>query len=97
MLSKSEGVCIGLLVLAAVSAVGVVHGKYRARLLFNEVQRFQRQLDDFEMEWEQLLLEEHAWADPARVERLARTRLQMVVPDANEIVYLPLSSGSPTH
>lgn len=88
---KLEWVCAVLTILVAVSAVMVVHGKYQSRLLFNEVQRLQMQLDALEVEWEQLLLEEHAWADPARIERLVRTRLQMVVPKADEIVYLPLS------
>lgn len=91
MLRKLEWAFAGLSILVAVSAVMVVHGKYRSRLLFNEVQCLQAQLDAFEVEWEQLLLEEHAWADPARIERLARARLQMVVPKADEIAYLPLS------
>ncbi len=91
MLSKLEWACVGLSILVTVSAVAVVHSKYRSRLLFNEVQRLQAQLDALEVEWEQLLLEEHAFADPARIERLARTRLQMVVPKADEIAYLPLS------
>ncbi|GAB6067066.1 hypothetical protein JCM13664_03840 [Methylothermus subterraneus] len=83
------GVALALLVTA--SAVIVVHGKYRSRLLVNEIQQLQAQLDAFEVEWEQLLLEEHAFADPARIERLARSRLRMGVPQADEIAYLPLS------
>ncbi|MCX8048250.1 MAG: cell division protein FtsL [Methylohalobius sp.] len=90
MLSKAEWVCVGLSILVAGSAVGVVYGKYQSRLLFNEVQRLQAQLDACEVEWEQLLLEEHAWADLTRIERLAQVRLHMAVPKADEIAYLPL-------
>ncbi len=86
---KWEWLCTGLSVLVTASAVMVVHGKYKSRLLFNEVHRLKVQLDAMEVEWEQLLLEEHAFADPARIEHLARTRLQMRVPKADEIIYVP--------
>lgn len=77
-----------LLVLVSASGVAVVYGKYRSRMLFNEMQSLEQELDALEVEWEQLLIEEHAWADPARIERLARTHLDMVVPGADEILYL---------
>ncbi len=80
---------VGILALGvAVSAVAVIYGKYRSRMLFHQAQTLERQLDRLAVEWEQLLIEEHAWADPARIERLARTRLGMVVPRADEIAYL---------
>ncbi len=70
------------------SAVAVIYGKYRSRMLFHRSQILERQLDRLAVEWEQLLIEEHAWADPARIEHLARTRLGMVIPRADEITYL---------
>lgn len=91
MLTKPGWIAAGLAILVAVSAVMVVHGKFRSRLLFNEVQRLKMELDALEVEWKQLLLEEHAFADPARIESLAKSRLQMVVPKTDDIVYLPLS------
>ncbi|BCX88027.1 cell division protein FtsL [Methylomarinovum tepidoasis] len=79
----------GILGLAViVSAIGVVYGKYRSRMLFNEIQRLTRRLDALAVEREQLLLEEHVWADPARIEHLAQQRLDMVAPEADAIVYL---------
>jgi len=84
-----ENVLVGLLAFGvAVSAVAVVYGKYRSRMLFHEARSLEQQLDRLAVEWEQLLIEEHVWADPARIERLARTRLGMVVPKAEEITYL---------
>jgi len=78
----------GLALLVTATALAVVYGKYRDRMLFNEQRRLERVLDALEVEWEQLLIEEHALADPALIERLARLRLDMVVPRTEEIVYL---------
>ncbi len=82
---------VGILALGvAASAVAVIYGKYRSRMLFHRTQTLERRLDRLAVEWEQLLIEEHAWADPARIERLARTRLGMVIPKADEITYLAI-------
>ncbi len=80
----------GLALLVTATALAVVYGKYRHRMLFNEQRRLERVLDALEVEWEQLLIEEHALADPALIERLARLRLDMVVPRTEEIVYLTI-------
>ncbi|HEB77262.1 MAG TPA: cell division protein FtsL [Methylothermaceae bacterium] len=72
----------------AATAVAVIYGKYHSRMLFHQAQSLEQQLDRLAVEWEQLLIEEHAWADPARIEHLARSQLGMVVPRADEITYL---------
>ncbi len=77
--------------LVTTTALAVVYGKYRHRMLVDEQQRLEQTLDAMEVEWEQLLIEEHALADPALIERLARQRLDMVVPSPEEIVYLTVS------
>ena len=88
---KQTVVLAGVLGLAVVaSALGVIYGKYRSRMSFNQIQRLTQRLDALAVEREQLLLEEHAWADPGRIERLARQRLGMVVPEAETVVYLPV-------
>jgi len=85
---KQLGV-IGALFLALVgSSVAMVHSKYTNRLLFNHIQRLQRQSERLDVEWEQLLIEEHALTDHGRVESLARSRLKMKMPAADEITYL---------
>lgn len=87
-MSRDALVAAGLVVLVTGTALGVVYEKYRSRMLFHQSQRLERKLDASEVEWQQLLIEEHALADPALIERLARTRLNMIVPAPETIVYL---------
>lgn len=87
---------IGGLVLAITgSALAIAHGKFNNRMLFNEIQQLQRQLDGLQMEWGQLLIEEHALADPARIEAVARKRLQMQMPNPSEINFIHLPATEP--
>lgn len=77
-----------LLSLVLVSALAVVYTKYRSRMLFAEIQRIEQDLDAYEVEWGQLQLEQKTWAEHSRIERLARTRLGMVLPQRSAIVYI---------
>ncbi len=92
-MNREAVVVAGLLIAVTTTALAVVYGKYRHRMLVNEQQRLERALDALEVEWEQLLIEEHALADPALIERVARRRLDMVVPRTEEIVYLTVSQA----
>lgn len=75
-----------LLLLIALSALGVVYSSYTSRQLFSEVQRQYAQTLHLKEQWGRLLLEQSTWATHARVERLAKTRLSMQVPDPATIV-----------
>jgi cell division protein FtsL len=77
-----------LLLIVVASALGVVYTKYRTRMLFVEVQRLEQELDAYEVEWGQLQLEQNTWAEHSRIERLARSRLEMVLPQRQSIVYI---------
>lgn len=77
-----------LIAVAVVSALGVVYTKYRSRILFAEVQRLEQSLDAYEEEWGQLQLEQNTWAEHSRIERMARTRLGMVLPSREATVYI---------
>ena len=70
------------------SALAVVDLKYRTRLLFSEVQRLQQANDAYEEELAQLQFEQNKWAERERVDKIARDRLGMTLPDADSI--LPL-------
>ncbi len=87
-MSKEVLILMGLVLMVTATALAVVYGKYRSRMLFNEEQHLAHTLDALDVEWQQLLIEEHALADPALIERLARQRLGMVVPKTEAIVYL---------
>lgn len=80
---------IGLLGLCLFfSALSVVYKKHESRQLFTKLQTLQREVESLQEEWSQLLLEQGTWAADARVERLARTQLQMVLPEPNQVVVL---------
>jgi len=79
---------VGLLMLVVLSALGVVYTKYRSRMLFAEIQKLELELDLYEMEWGQLQLEQNTWSEHSRIERLARTRLGMTLPERNAIIYI---------
>lgn len=79
---------LGVIALVIVSALGVVYAKYKTRVLFAEIQRLEKQLDKYEVEWGQLQLELTTRAEHNRIERKARRNLGMVLPDRDAIVYL---------
>jgi len=81
-----------LLVLCAalviVSAMAVVYAKYASRKYFMELQELRDQRDRVEMEWSQLQLEQGTLATHTRIDRLARTKLNMHVPTPDRIVVI---------
>ena len=71
-----------LLALLTVCALGLVTSQHKARKLFGELEREQEQAKQLDVEWGQLQLEQSTWAMHARVEKIARDRLHMRVPEA---------------
>ena len=79
---------LSLLALVMVSALSLVYSKHQSRKLFVEVQQLQKQIDELDIDWGRLQLEQSAWSAHSRIERIARKRLNMKPPAANEIVYI---------
>lgn len=77
-----------LLVLVMASALAVVYAKHRGRELFAQLQQLEAQRDRLNIEWGRLQLEQSAWASHSRVEKLARERLDMMVPDPESVVII---------
>ncbi|HEB99652.1 MAG TPA: cell division protein FtsL [Thiotrichales bacterium] len=78
---------LGLLLLAVLgSAIAVVYAKHRSRTLFIELQELRAERDRLDIEWGQLQLEQSTWANHGRIERLARERLGMSIPEHEDIV-----------
>ena len=69
-----------------ISAVGVVWSVHLTRLGYAELQTLEADRDALESEYERLLLEQGAFADFARVDRVAREELGMYTPGAREVV-----------
>jgi len=82
-------IIIALLVVAVMgSAIGVIYSKHQTRKIFVNLQKIYKQIDDLDIEWGQLQLEQSAWSSHGRIEKIARKKLQMTLPKANEIIYI---------
>lgn len=77
-----------LVMLVAWSALAVVYTKHSARLLFAETQRLEQENEVLQTEWGLLRLEQNTWGEQSRIERIARNRLGMELPERKSIVYL---------
>lgn len=81
---------IGGLLLAAVVATGIgaAQARHHSRGLYNELQRLEADRDRLNVVWGQLQLEQAAWSDPGRVQRIAREWLGMAQPASEDIVLI---------
>lgn len=80
---------VGVLTAAIVlSAIGVVYSKYLSRRDFVVLQELQAEKERLGVEWGRLQLEESTLATDSQVEQRARDRLQMHLPDMNEVVVI---------
>jgi len=71
-----------------VSAVGLVYSKHLTRKLFVELQQLNKEVVGLNTEWGRLQLEQSAWSDHGRIERIARERLDMVIPEADQVAFI---------
>jgi cell division protein FtsL len=82
---------IGLTLLLAVlmmSALAVIYSKNYSRSVFIEIERHERALDQYEVEWEQMRLELSTYAKQSRVETIAKERLKLITPLRENIIYI---------
>lgn len=78
----------GLILALLISALAVIYSKYHSRLIFIEIQKQERALDQYEVEWGQLQLELTTLAEQNRVEQVAREQLKLVMPLRERIIYI---------
>jgi cell division protein FtsL len=83
---------LGFYLLVVTSASGLVYSKHLQRRHFVELQALQEMGSQLQTEWEQLLLEESAWSNQARIEQIANTELGMHLVDHSDVVMLELKS-----
>ena len=81
-----------LLIVASVvlllSSLAVVYSKYYSRLIFIEIQKQERALDQYEVEWGQMHLELTMLGEQNRLELVAREQLKLVMPLREKIIYI---------
>jgi cell division protein FtsL len=71
------------------SAAGAIYAKYRARMLFVQLEHLTDARDALNDDWGRLQLEQGTWSSYALVERAASERLHMSTPDPRSIEILP--------
>ncbi len=69
-----------------VSALGVIYSTHTTRQSFYELQSLEKQSNELQVEWGQLLLEKSTQAAQVRIERVAQKELGMVAPSLNAVV-----------
>lgn len=77
-----------LFVAVLLTAIGIVYSKHQTRKLFVELQQLEQQVVSLNTEWGKLQLEQAAWAEHGRVERVAMQKLGMVMPGPEEVVFI---------
>ena len=78
---------VAIVLLATVATdIAVVYERYRHRQLFVELTRLERQRDELNIEFGRLQLEQATWAQANRIDQVARERLGMKFPEADDIV-----------
>ena len=80
---------IVLIIAVLGSGVGLAYTQHTNRQLFVQLQKLQTERDDLEIEWELLQLEQSTLVTEIAVEEIARTRLNMLVPNPGEVLYIP--------
>ena len=79
-----------LLLLTAVffSAVSVVYVTHYQRKLFVQLQALHNAQESMDVEWGKLQLEENTWSTSSRIEKVARKKLKMMIPETDEIIFI---------
>lgn len=91
LISSPGGVAVVFLFfLVLVSSFSVVYTKNLKRQLTSELAGQQHIQDNLSIEWGQLLLEQGALATQARIEKFAEKRLNLLVPNSEDIVIVKI-------
>ena len=77
-----------LLLIVVGCGLATVNANHRARKLFSALEKEQQRMRALDVEWGQLQLEQSTWAAHARIEKIAKERLQMKVPQPGQIIAL---------
>lgn len=75
----------GLLLLVVVSGFSVSYVSYENRRLHSAIQQELENRNNAQVEWGQLLLEHSTLTSPGYIEKMAREKLNMEVPQAKDI------------
>jgi len=74
-----------LAVVLVMCALAVIQAQHRSRTYFVELERLKKEARALEEQWGRVQLEQSTWANPARVDTLARTQLGLIPPTQERI------------
>lgn len=77
-----------LLMIVVACALSAVNANHQARKLFISLEKEQQRMRALDVEWGQLQLEQSTWAAHARIEKIARDRLNMKTPGTSQIMVM---------
>ncbi len=77
-----------LLIVLMVSALAVIYCKNYSRSLFSEIERQERAIEQYGVEWGQMQLELSTLAEQNRVESIARRKRKLIMPPREKIIYI---------
>ncbi len=83
---------ISFYLIVVISASGLVYSKHLQRRYFVELQALQETESQLQTEWEQLLLEESAWSNQARIEQIANSKLGMHLVNHSDVIMLEMET-----
>jgi cell division protein FtsL len=67
-----------LALILVMCALALIQAQHRSRTYFVELERLKKEARALDEQWGQLQLEQGTWANPARVDTLARSRVGLV-------------------
>lgn len=77
--------------LVLMTALSLIYVKDLNRQLYSEFETLRQNQEELKIQKDQLLLEQNTFAAQARVQEMARDRLNMISPDASSIVTLKVN------
>ncbi len=88
IITKQLLICGALGIIVMAQALGIIYTNQNKRVLHANLQSLYTLRDKLQIEWSQLLLEQGTWEADARVEHVARDKLDMVMPDKVNVIVL---------
>ena len=79
-----------LYLMVVLTAAGLAYSKHLQRKYFIQLQSLQASQNKLQTEWEKLLLEESAESNEARIERIAKQKLDMQILQYSDLIILEL-------
>lgn len=83
-----------LLLILVFCAIGVITSQHKARKIFQALEAEQERAKSLDVEYGQLQIELSTWATQPRIEKVARERLKMRLPDQSKVLTLSLPAGA---